>query len=165
MANKKTPTKPKKKRNTDRLAKAQPKGKGAKPSPEKKERGQPAHRPTKERREQVQLYACAGVPQERIALILDISVKTLRKYYREELDISLDKANAEIAGKLFKKAQNGCFKSQKFWLQTRARWSTRVEVENTGAVATMDVTPTDKPFATVEEGAKAYKELMESLQG
>ena len=54
--------------------------------------------------------------------VVGINPKTLRKYYREELDLGETKANAQVAGFLFNAAKNGNLTAQIFWLKTRARW-------------------------------------------
>src|SRR5690625_6660148 len=48
--------------------------------------GAPPHEPTRVTRELVQLHAMVGTRQETIAEIIGIDPKTLRKYYRNELD-------------------------------------------------------------------------------
>jgi hypothetical protein len=80
------------------------------------------HEPTDETRQLVALHATVGTPQETIADILGIDAKTLRKHYREELDQSMAKANAQIGGVLFKKAKDGDTAAAIFWMKTRARW-------------------------------------------
>lgn len=94
--------------------------------------GRPEHEATQERREIVKLHAMIGTQQEVIADILGIDAKTLRKHYREELDLSLAKANAVIGGSLFNKAKAGDITAQIFWLKTRARWRETNVVEHTG---------------------------------
>lgn len=78
------------------------------------------HQPTDLTRKTVELHATVGTPQEQIAKILGISDRTLRKHYREELDLSVAKANATIGGALFNKAKGGDTAAQIFWLKTRA---------------------------------------------
>ena len=85
-----------------------------------KNQGTPPHEPTKAQRDTVVLHAMVGTPQEDIARVIGISDRTLRKYYRDELDLALAKANATIGGSLFNKAKNGDTSAQIFWLKTRA---------------------------------------------
>jgi hypothetical protein len=90
------------------------------------------HEPTDASRKLVQLHATIGTQQHVIADILDIDAKTLRKHYREELDQSMAKANAQVGGQLFKKAtgyrdENGKWHDPDtsaaiFWMKTRAGW-------------------------------------------
>jgi hypothetical protein len=55
--------------------------------------------------------------------MIGISVPTLEKYYREELDTGLDIANAKVAETLFEMATSGKVPSATyFWLKTRAKW-------------------------------------------
>lgn len=100
--------------------------------PAKKKSIKPCHEPNKGLRDTVSLHALVGTRQEVIADILGIDPKTLRKYYREELDQALAKANATIGGSLFNKAKNGDTAAQIFWLKTRAGFKeiTRIETEN-----------------------------------
>lgn len=84
--------------------------------------GQEPHRPTDESRAQVEALASFGVPQPDIAMYLDICPKTLRKYYRRELDTGAITANAKVAERLFKSAMEGVPVSMIFWLKTRAGW-------------------------------------------
>lgn len=86
------------------------------------------HIPTDEMREQVKTHATVGTPQEVIADIIGIAPKTLRKHYREELDLSTSKANAEVGGALFTKAVAGDTASMIFWMKTRAGWRERQEI-------------------------------------
>ena len=96
-----------------------------------KRKTKPPHEPTKQSRELVSLHATMGTRQEIISDLLDIDPKTLRKYYREELDQSLAKANATIGGALFNKAKAGDTTAMIFWMKTQARWSERQEIDHT----------------------------------
>lgn len=84
--------------------------------------GMPPHEPTRATRELVQLHTMVGTRQEVIADIIDIDPKTLRKYYRKELDQSKAKANATIGGALFNKAKSGDTAAMIFWMKTQAGW-------------------------------------------
>ena len=96
-----------------------------------------AHEPTKASRELVSLHAMVGTDQRVIAEILDIDPKTLRKYYRAELDNSKAKANATIGGALFNKAKSGDTTAMIFWMKTQARWSERSEIDHTSSDGSM----------------------------
>jgi len=81
------------------------------------------HEPTEWTRAEVCALTSFGNTQEDIANYLDIHVNTLLKYYRDELDNSVIRANAKVAAKLFKKATEGDdLSAMIFWLKTRARW-------------------------------------------
>lgn len=80
------------------------------------------HKPTDATRQTVQLHTTVGTTQTIIADILGIDEKTLRRYYREELDVSKAKANATIGGALFNKAKGGDTAAMIFWMKTQAGW-------------------------------------------
>jgi hypothetical protein len=84
--------------------------------------------------------AAYGIPADDISRVVGIDSKTLRKHYRDELDLGETKANAQVAGFLFNSAKSGNVPAQIFWLKTRARWrETPVELKHSGSVATRDL--------------------------
>lgn len=102
------------------------------------------HVPTAQTRELVQNHATVGTTQEHIARILGIDLKTLRKWYRDELDLGLDNANIAIGGALFNKAIDGDTTAMIFWLKTRAGWR---EKERHDGTAANDIVEALKQFA------------------
>ncbi len=64
-----------------------------------------------------------GIPETDIASAIGIDPKTLRKWYRDELDVGHINANAQVAGFLFNAAKNGNVTACIFWLKVRAGWS------------------------------------------
>src|ERR1700709_246613 len=102
--------------------------------------GRRAHRPDPAQRRQVEALAAYGIPEADISGVVGIDPKTLRKYYREELDLGETKANAQVAGFLFNAAKNGNVTAQIFWLKTRAKWrETPMELRHSGAIARKDL--------------------------
>ena len=102
--------------------------------------GRRAHKPDLAQRQQVEALAAHGIPETDIGLVVGIDPKTLRKHYREELDLGEAKANAQVAGYLFNAAKNGNVTAQIFWLKTRAKWrETPVELKHSGSVARKDL--------------------------
>ena len=84
--------------------------------------------------------AAYGIPEHDIARVVGIDPKTLRKHYRDELDMGETKANAQIAGFLFNAAKSGNVSAQIFWLKTRARWrETPTELRHSGSVYTKEL--------------------------
>ena len=100
----------------------------------------PPHEPTEATRQTVQLHTMVGTNQTDIARVLDIDEKTLRKYYRDELDLAKSKANATIGGALFNKAKNGDTAAMIFWMKTQAKWAERHELDHSSTDGSM--TPT-----------------------
>ena len=101
-----------------------------------------AHEPTPASRQLVQLHSTIGTPQASIARLLDIDEKTLRKHYRDELDLAKDQANATIGGALFNKAKNGDTAAMIFWMKTRAGWKETIRTEGPGPNGEHIITPT-----------------------
>lgn len=78
---------------------------------------------TSEQRAQVSVLSMVGTPQSEIAKIIGISEMTLRKHFREELDLSSSKANAKVGSTLYKMATSGdCVAATIFWTKTRMGW-------------------------------------------
>jgi len=92
-------------------------------------------------RQLVQLHTTIGTPQEDIARILDIDPKTLRKHYRDELDLAKAKANATIGGALFNKAKAGDTAAMIFWMKTQAGWREKTDLNHISEDGTMTPQP------------------------
>jgi hypothetical protein len=102
--------------------------------------GRRAHTPDPAQRKQVEAMAAYGIPEIDIAGVIGIDPKTLRKCYRQELDLGETKANAQVAGFLFNSARNGNVSAQIFWLKTRARWrEVPTELRHSGAIGRKDI--------------------------
>lgn len=110
-----------------------------------------AHAPDPAQRRQVEAMAAYGIPEEDMARVVGIDPKTLRKHYREELDLGAVKANAQVAGFLFNSARNGNVTAQIFWLKTRARWKEQPsEHMHVGAFAHREVDVRELSNETLE---------------
>jgi len=82
------------------------------------------HTPTAATRELVARSSGLGLPHESIAHLLDgIDDKTLRKYYRTELDNGKARAHAQVAATLFERAVAGDTALLIFYAKTQLRWS------------------------------------------
>jgi len=102
------------------------------------------HEPTDESRKNVETLAAYGTPHEGIAAVIGIDDKTLRKYYREELDTASVKANARGAQSLFKQATEGeNVVAAIFWMKVRAGWVEKNALDLGGSLAMKWVDPTD----------------------
>ena len=81
--------------------------------------------------------AAYGIPQEEICAVVGVSLPTLHKHYRAELDTAMSKANARVAESLFKKAVGEGASSVTaaiFWLKCRAAWKETVVNEHSGSI-------------------------------
>ena len=98
--------------------------------PVKRKQGRPAFKPTDEQREQVITMSSNGLPHIQIAPLIGCSSpKTLRKHFRDELDIGKIQANAKVAGALYQSALDGNVKAQTFWLKAVGGWQETGRVE------------------------------------
>ena len=69
------------------------------------ERGRPAYQPSEKDRRIAEALAGWGIPQERIARVIGVDPKTLRKHFPEELDVGSAKLEAQLAQNLLRIAQ------------------------------------------------------------
>lgn len=103
------------------------------PNPIKGVPGIPAHVPTERDRITVMLCMAQGFTTERTAKLLGIGETTLRKYYREELDVGADKALTKVAGVLFSIATDRnhpkCATAAIFLLKAKGGWRDNAPAE------------------------------------
>lgn len=76
------------------------------------------HRPTIKTRSKVEGFICAGFTYEQIATYLDISINTLKKHYKKELDETLMNKTMELTNNVYKDAIKGDKGQREFWLRT-----------------------------------------------
>src|SRR3954471_1411526 len=112
----------------------------SRPSERRLDMGRRAHKPDAAQRRQVEAMAAYGIPADDISRVLGVDAKTLRKHYRDELDLGETKANAQVAGFLFNSARSGNVTAQIFWLKTRAKWrETPLELRHSGSIGRKDL--------------------------
>ena len=111
----------------------------------------PYHKPDEKTRQVVESAVGMGLDQQSIAKLLDINPKTLRKFYRRELDTGAAKANLSVAKTLYKRATSGKDTiAGIFWLKARAGWVDTVKQVHEGIPENITVTfalepPEEKP--------------------
>ena len=84
--------------------------------------GRPKYRPTTKLRREIEAFASYGIPEPVIARVFGIPYSTMRKHYRDELELGHAKTNAQVAGFLFNAAKKGNVAAMTFWLKCRAGW-------------------------------------------
>src|SRR5215217_4737723 len=87
--------------------------------------GRPSFEPSQSQRQMVEAMAGCGVPEADIAVVIGIAPKTLRRHFRDELDMGHIKASAKIAGNLYRIATGSgreAVTAAIFWLKVRAGW-------------------------------------------
>ena len=125
----------------------------------KKRQTKPPHAPTDATRQTVQLHTMVGTTQADTARVLNIDEKTLRKYYRDELDLAKAKANATIGGALFNQAKSGDTSAMIFWMKTQAGWRERKDLNHTSDDGSMSPKPAITAVDAIE-AAKQYQKIM-----
>lgn len=101
-------------------------------------RGRPKWKPTRKEREQIRSMAAMGFTGVEIAPLFGVTVKTLRKYCRAELDTAATKAVAAVALSLYKQAVGADGNKPNviaaiFFLKAKGKW--RDNFGNTAAEA------------------------------
>ena len=85
--------------------------------------------PTEEQRRMVKAMSGFGVPHDDIATLVDVDPKTLRKYFRVELDRGSIEATAKVGQSLFRLAtEGGNVAAAIFWMKARAGWREKHEL-------------------------------------
>jgi hypothetical protein len=80
--------------------------------------------PTPEQRKMVSTHTAYGIAQAEICAILNITLPTLHKHFRMELDTGLARANVVMAEALFHQGTKlNSTNATIFWLRTRAKWT------------------------------------------
>lgn len=99
-------------------------------------RGRPTYKPTDSDRNTVKAMAINGTPHETICKCLGtdgISLKTMYRYFREELDTALTRANGAVAARAYQMALAGNPPAATFfWLKCKAGWREVERIEHTG---------------------------------
>jgi mannose-1-phosphate guanylyltransferase len=90
---------------------ANPKGAGRKP-----------YNPNQKDRDIISMMTASGIPQINIGRCIGIDVKTMKKYYKTEMECSADIANAKVAQSLFQQAINGNTSAAIWWSKSRMGW-------------------------------------------
>jgi hypothetical protein len=80
----------------------------------------PKYQPSEDHRRQVLTMSGFGIQQEEIARLIDCDAKTLRKYYRRELDTGATEANLRVAQSLYNMAVREKVPAAAIWW-TKAR--------------------------------------------
>ena len=106
----------------------------------------PLHQPTEKTRAEIVALRSYGVPIQEVAAYIGIDDKTQYKYYKDELDNSAIKANANVGKFLYQAAScqalatgatySDCVRAAMFWAKTRMGWKETNVQEHTDANGT-----------------------------
>lgn len=94
------------------------------------------YEPSEEDRRKVStMVGVVGLTLDEIAVVMGVALSTLKEHYRDDIAAARANAVTSAAMRLFqiamKDGHKDQFRSLKFWLQTRGRWSTTVNVNVT----------------------------------
>lgn len=105
---------------------------------------------------QIKTFAGMGVKLSDMALMIGISVDTIREYYQNDFETGSARANFNVAQSLYKKALGngaGAVEAAKFWLRNRGGWRDVGVFDNDGT-----------PGGAVEPAGGARSELRDLLK-
>jgi len=95
--------------------------------------GRPEHKPDKRTRELVSALALNGVAQDRVAMHIGISAPSLRKHYRQELDLATEAVCGSVAKNLVRIASigsgNAAVQACKYILGCKGGWRDAARIE------------------------------------
>jgi hypothetical protein len=98
----------------------------------KRPRGRPPHEPTEESRRRVTLMIGFGNTIDQVALIIGTSPRTLKRYYKAELQTGYVVVKGQLETSLFKNAMSGNQRAIEFALTTRFGYRVRSQHEIMG---------------------------------
>lgn len=106
----------------------------------------PGFAPTLYQARQVAVMSALGLDPRDIALVLDVEETLLKVYYKKEMRVSHNLANAMVARQALQMALSGRFPDMtKFWLKTRGGWKDAVASAADGEKDSADLdTPKEK---------------------
>lgn len=110
---------------------------------------------TEEQAQWVAKMCCAGITHPAIARVLGITDDTLKKYFKDELDTSLDIRNTKASELLWEKVLSGDTVCLLFYLKTRAgfRESQRIELETTQPLSEKTTAALGKAYGVETDNA------------
>lgn len=85
--------------------------------------------PREELAKQIALLVAIGTTHEHIARMLRMSLQTLHKHYKDELDLGASKAGAVVGGKIFEAAKRGEQWACTLWVARRMGWTESHKLE------------------------------------
>lgn len=103
--------------------------------------GRPPHVRDERVARQVEAMAGYGIPVAQVARVIGVGETTLRKYYRDEIELGATKANARVIESLFRKATGdgqGAVTAAIFWAKIRCGWKETTVNEHSHTLMTKE---------------------------
>ena len=128
--------------------------------------GRPAHVPTDPLKNLAKICAALGKKQYVTAALMGISVDTLQRYYRAELELGKNNIDVAVAGKLIsaataKEHTGATVDAAKFWAKSQMGWTEKVDVSAT--VLTGQLKEAD-PLDIIESRLAGIRERSEDIE-
>lgn len=129
------------------------------PPQQRRGRGKEPRQITEQMRKQVESMTGYGIGQIEIARLLVMDVKTLRKYFRDELDTGSTRANTLMAEALWKNGvRHNNVQAQIWWTKARMGWKDQTQVNVGGADKPVAIEFTWAPAAATQAVAHETKD-------
>ena len=122
--------------------------------------GRPEYKPTDADRLTVEVLRACGMTQETIAKCMGLSVITIVKHFKPELDAAGEAVTAKVAEGIVRRALAGDNTCAIFYLKTRAGWKDAPQrVEHSGPAGT----PIATTAVSMEEFRKAVRDVKDEF--
>lgn len=95
--------------------------------------------PHADKANQIGLLVAIGTTHEQIARMLSMSLETLHKHYKDDLDLGSAKAGAVVGGKIFEAAKRGEQWACTLWAARRMGWKESNVMQLNGGVTVTQV--------------------------
>jgi hypothetical protein len=90
--------------------------------------------PREELRDQIKLMAAIGIPHAQMAGVLKMSLETLHRCYKDDLDYGASTANTVVGGKIFEAAKKGESWACSLWAARRMGWKESNDLNVSGSL-------------------------------
>ena len=87
----------------------------------------------------IKIMAAVGIPHAQIAGVLKMSLETLNRCYRDDLDYGATEANTVVGGKIFEAAKRGESWACSLWAARRMGWKETSDVNQSGSLEITDI--------------------------
>lgn len=87
----------------------------------------------------IKIMAAVGIPHAQIAGVLKMSLETLNRCYRDDLDYGATEANTVVGGKIFEAAKRGESWACSLWAARRMGWKESQDVNVSGSLEITDI--------------------------
>lgn len=87
----------------------------------------------------IKIMSAIGIPHAQIAGVLKMSLETLHRCYKDDLDYGATEANTVVGGKIFEAAKRGESWACNLWAVKRMGWKDEQNVTLSGSVEIKEI--------------------------